>query len=422
MLDYGVAVLQAGDDRRQHEVAGAVDAGATGLDGAAGRLGLGDGIEELLHGAVAVQRAHQVGGIGRVADLAFHLLVGLDQGGQHVGVDRAVHDQAAGGGAALAGGTDGAEHDARHGQLQVGGFVQDDGVIATQFQQAAAEAACDLFVDGAADLGRAGEADQRHATVIDHLLRQRGAGIVDQEEDVRETGFAQGVVADLQRGDGGQRRLVGRLPDADVATDGRQERVPAPHCHREVEGRDDADQAQRVVLLVHAVAGALGMHGVAVQHAALAHGEIGDVDHLLHFAIAFRLALAHFQGNQRTQGVLVLAQCFAAQAHGFAAARGRRGAPDLEGFLGAGDDGLVLGLGGRADLRDRLAGGRVDRGDQLTTGRARPLPVAQVRASVDRVQAKGLEQLGRHADSCVSLRCLAPSRAGGGRDEQNRRW
>jgi len=146
------------------------------------------------------------------------------------------------------------------------------------------------------------------------------------------------------------------------------------------------------------------MHGVAVQHAALAHGEIGDVDHLLYFTVAFGLALAHFQGDQRTQGVLVLAQRFAAQAHGFAAARGRGGAPDLEGFLGTGDDRFVVSLGGGADLRDRLAGGRVDRGDQLTTGSARPFPVAQVGASVDRVQTKGLEQLGRHADSCVSLR------------------
>lgn len=35
-------------------------------------------------------------------------------------------------------------------------------------------------------------------------------------------------------------------------------------------------------------------------------GEIGDVDHFLHFAIAFRLDLAHLQGNQRTQCILCL--------------------------------------------------------------------------------------------------------------------
>ena len=37
------------------------------------------------------------------------------------------------------------------------------------------------------------------------------------------------------------------------------------------------------------------MHRQAVQHAALADGEIGDVDHFLHFAIAFGLDLAHLE-------------------------------------------------------------------------------------------------------------------------------
>ena len=58
------------------------------------------------------------------------------------------------------------------------------------------------------------------------------------------------------------------------------------------------DQPNRMPLLVHAVAGTLGVHGVAIQHARLADGEIGDVDHLLHFAIALGLALAHLQRNQ----------------------------------------------------------------------------------------------------------------------------
>ncbi|KAG1393877.1 hypothetical protein G6F59_014277 [Rhizopus arrhizus] len=261
---------------------------------ARGRQGVLPGVER----HAVDQRADQVAAVQRGAEggAGVGLVQALDQG---VG-DAFVHDQTARGGAALAGRADGAEDDAARGHVQVGGGADDDGVVAAQLQQAAAKAARHLLVDRAADLGRAGEADQRHATVIDHLFRQRGTGIVDQEEDVREAGLAQRVVADLQRGDGGQRGLVGRLPDAHVATDGGQERIPAPHRNREVEGRDDADQAQRVVLLVHAVAGALGMHGVAVQHAALADGEIGDVDHLLHFAIAFRLALAHFQGNQRT--------------------------------------------------------------------------------------------------------------------------
>ena len=88
-------------------------------------------------------------------------------------------------------------------------------------------------------------------------------------------------------------------------------------------------------LLVHAVLHPLGVHGAAVEHARLAHGEVGDVDHLLHFAVALRLDLAHLQGHQAAQGILVLAQLLAHQAHGFAALRGRHFAPELEGCRAA---------------------------------------------------------------------------------------
>ncbi len=96
-------------------------------------------------------------------------------------------------------------------------------------------------------------------------------------------------------------------------------------------------------LFVHAVAGAFGVHRVAVQHARLADREVGDVDHLLHFAVALRLDLAHFQRDQTAERVLVLAQRIAAQAHGFAAARRRRGAPDRERGLRVRDQGFVIG-------------------------------------------------------------------------------
>ncbi|MNV19401.1 hypothetical protein D3C71_1102620 [compost metagenome] len=142
------------------------------------------------------------------------------------------------------------------------------------------------------------------------------------------------------------------------------------------------------------------MHGVAVQHAALAQCEVGDVDHLLHFAVAFRLGLAHFQRDQRTQCVLVLAQCFAAQAYGFTAARGRRGAPHLVGFLRTGDHDFVIRLGRGLDFCDHFAGGRVLRLEDARAGGGRPLSVTQIRASVGGIQSQSLEQLRRHANSC----------------------
>jgi hypothetical protein len=37
--------------------------------------------------------------------------------------------------------------------------------------------------------------------------------------------------------------------------------VPAPNRHREVKGRYNADNTQRVILLIHAVVGALAVHG-----------------------------------------------------------------------------------------------------------------------------------------------------------------
>ena len=98
-----------------------------------------------------------------------------------------VHEQAARGRAALAGGADGAEHNRRDRQLQVGAVVDDDRVVAAELEQRTAHAARDALADHAADLGRAGEADQRDALVVDEVLRQLGAGIVEQEEDVRET-------------------------------------------------------------------------------------------------------------------------------------------------------------------------------------------------------------------------------------------
>src|SRR5687768_13305295 len=78
--------------------------------------------------------------------------------------------------------------------------------------------------------------------------------------------------------------LLRRLPNADVAADRSQERIPRPDRNWEVERTDDSDDAEWMPLLVHPMLRPFGMHGEAVQHARLAHREVRDVDHLLHFA------------------------------------------------------------------------------------------------------------------------------------------
>ncbi len=62
--------------------------------------------------------------------------------------------------------------------------------------------------------------------------------------------------------------------------------------------------------------GPLRVHGDAIEHARLADGEVGDVDHFLHFAQAFGEDLAVLERDQRAEIVLVTAQLLAQQPHG----------------------------------------------------------------------------------------------------------
>ena len=86
------------------------------------------------------------------------------------------------------------------------------------------------------------------------------------------------------------------------------------------------------------------MHGAPIHHARLTNGEIGNVDHLLNFAIAFGFDFAHFQCNQTSQRVLIVTQGVCDMTNRFAANRGRDGAPYFERIFSGRDDFLVLGL------------------------------------------------------------------------------
>ena len=110
--------------------------------------------------------------------------------------------------------------------------------------------------------------------------------------------------------------------------------------------------------LHHAVVGALGGDGQAVELAREADREVADVDHLLHLAEAFGDDLAGFERHEAAEIVLGGAQLLAEQAHELAAPGRRDLAPGLEGGVGPADGGL--GLVGRrlAHMGDHLAGDR----------------------------------------------------------------
>ena len=150
-------------------------------------------------------------------------------------------------------------------------------------------------------------------------------------------------------------RLARGLPQAAVAADPGQGRVPGPHRDREVEGADDADHAQGMPLLHHAVLGPLALQGRAAQVAAQADGEVADVDHLLHLAQTLGVDLAHLQADQGAEHVLLGAQGLAHLPHDLAALGRRQFAPDQEGLAGLLHD-LVVVLG--AGLFDAWPGPR----------------------------------------------------------------
>src|SRR5690606_36065847 len=156
--------------------------------------------------------------------------------------------------------------------------------------------------------------------------------------------------------DRAERCLRRWLPDAHIAADRREERVPRPHGDGKVERADDADEPERVPLLVHAMLRAFGVHRVSIQHARLADREIRDVDHLLNFPIAFGLDLAGLERHERAERVLVTAELIGDEPDELATFRRRNGAPLFERFARRGDHALVVLSGAGPHARERLSG------------------------------------------------------------------
>ncbi len=134
------------------------------------------------HRAGIDQRPHERVGIERIADA--HLAVRGDQPPFEFGGTRAMHQHAPRGGAALAGGSHRAEDDRRHREIEIGGFIDDDGVVAAELEQTLAEPLGDPHADLPSHMRRAGERDQGDAPVIDESAGEFGAR-VDEDLEYR---------------------------------------------------------------------------------------------------------------------------------------------------------------------------------------------------------------------------------------------
>ena len=149
------------------------------------------------------------------------------------------------------------------------------------------------------------------------------------------------LAGEVVGGDRDQRRDEARLPDAGVAADRGEHRVPRPDRRGEVEGGDDADRSQRMPLLVHPVLRALAVHREAVELAGETDAEVGDVDRLLDLADALGLDLSHLERHQGAEIGAALAEGVADLPDDLAALRRRQPTPMVLDRIGAGDDVLI---------------------------------------------------------------------------------
>ena len=195
-----------------------------------------------------------------------------------------MQDDAAGCGAALPGRPEGSPERAFEGEIEVGVFEDDHGVLAAHFKRAWLEEAGGGLADDAAYFAGAGEGDGAHAGMSD----ERGAGFgAESGDDVDDSGRQAGVDQRLDEVVGGERGVFGGLDDAGVAADERGEELPRGDGHGEVPRRDHAADADRHAQRHGEFVGQLRGGGLAEEAAAFAGHVKGSVDGFLHVAAGF---------------------------------------------------------------------------------------------------------------------------------------
>ena len=192
-------------DRGRHEMAGTFEAFSAVEDIAATGAHGGDGGFGPDRRGLVDQRSHERVRIERIADA--HLAVGANQRFCEFGEARLVYEDAARRRAALAGRAHGAENDRRHGEFEIGMLVDDNGVVAAEFEQAFAHSRRDPRPDRASHGARPRKRDQGDASVVDEAFGEFGAGVVDEEADRRQIHVRQRATDDLLHRDAAQRRL-----------------------------------------------------------------------------------------------------------------------------------------------------------------------------------------------------------------------
>ena len=124
--------------------------------------------------------------------------------------------------------------------------------------------------------------------------------------EVDDPGREAGLGHQLDEQRRAMRRVARGLEDDRVAGHEGRHHLPARDRHREVPGRDDPGDADRLADAHRPLVGQLGRDRVAEHPAALAGHQEGDVDAFLDVAARLGEDLAHLAGHRPGEALLVL--------------------------------------------------------------------------------------------------------------------
>ena len=251
------------------------------------------------------QRASQDGLIARVTN--GQSLVRCDHFASEFISNGLVHDEAAHSGATLSCGTSGCEDDTAQCEIDVCRRSCDTGVVAAaRLKEVAAKARGNTRRNFVTHAGRTGGGNQSDTLVINQHLTDFA---VTQNQlvdvwDPRRTPLLPCAAASARRWRRTHR--FRKASDDGVAADQRDGGVPGIDRYREVERRDNTDDADWMPGLHQAVAWTLRRHGLAEEHSGLTESVVADVNHLLHLTLRFRHGLARFNLYESRKVTLVL--------------------------------------------------------------------------------------------------------------------
>ncbi len=191
--------------------------------------------------------------------------------------------------------------------------------------------------------------------------------------------------------EGGGGVLLAGLEDDGVARGDRQREEPHRHHGREVEGADDADDAERLPDRVHVDARRDALGVAALEQVGHAARELHDLEAAGDLAEGVGVHLAVLAGDDRGELVLAGLQQLAEAEHHPGPGGDRDLPPGVGGPAGGGDHGVRVGLVGEHHPPGDLPGGRIG---HVEGPIRRSRPLSTIEPVVDRADFCGIRRHG----------------------------